>query len=258
MFNTEKTWHFQLDGRPPVAGSDFVSIALHEMGHLLGIGTSPSWNALIDGSGLFQGVRSVESFGGPVPVDGGGGHWQDDAACVSGSGYDPNNPLNVLSLTYTSFGTEHGSHQIALMDPASCTITNSTTLKVFTDLDWAALSDIGWEVFQPVSLAGPIVEPADVALNWPSTTGQTYTLQRGPDFDTDWGDLTLAVSGDGGLMTFSDTTAPADKAFYRLVSESAAAAPEVLAFSEVFVGEAVIEVFSAVPPMVVGCGAHEH
>jgi hypothetical protein len=256
-FHTGKTWHFELDGRPATSASDFVSVALHELGHVLGIGTAESWDAQIDGDDLFQGVRCVESFGGPVPVDATWGHWQNDGACSWPLGYDPDNPLNILSLTYTSFGTAHGGNQIALMDPSSCTITSSTTLKVFTDLDLAALSDIGWEISQPVALEGPVVVPTQVSLSWPSTTGQTYTLQRRVDFDSDWVDLTLAESGDGQLVTYLDTSPPAGKAFYRLVSESAAA-PEALALSAAFASEPLPlgEERVEVPRTVDGCGEH--
>jgi len=254
-FGSGKTWHFQLDSRPPMGASDFVSVALHELGHVLGVGTAASWDAQIDGDDLFQGTRSVESFGAAVPVDGSGGHWQDDGVCGGPLGYNPDNPLNVLSLTYASFGTAHGGAQIALMDPSSCTITSSTTLKVFTDLDLAALSDIGWNISQPVSLAGPVVAATAVTLTWPTTTGQTYTLQRRPDFDTDWGAVTLAESGDGQVMTFTDTSPPAGQAFYRLVSETPTA-PAAAAFFEQFTSEPtwIFEQQTQAPRSVDGCG----
>ena len=258
-FHTGKTWHFELDSRPPTSASDFVSVALHELGHVLGIGTSDSWDAKIDVDGLFQGVRSVESFGAPVPVDGTASHWQNDGSCSWPLGYDPENPLNILSLTYTSFGTGHGGGQIALMDPASCTITSSTILKVFTDLDLAALSDIGWEISQPVVLAGPNIEPTTVEFSWPSTTGQTYTLQRKAELELDWGDLVASESGDGQVRTFTDTNPPAGQAFYRLVSDTAAA-PEALAFSESFAAEPFLlgEELVEAPRAVDGCGEHTH
>lgn len=159
-FNTSLSWHFQMDSRPEGTKADFVSVALHELGHVLGIGTADSWDASINEDDAFTGSQSVSSFGAPVPLDPLLGHWQDDANCSAPLGYTPGNALNVLSQTYTSFGNAHGVDQIALMDPSSCTITNVTTLLVFTDLDFAALSDIGWEVFQPLDLEVLTLEPA--------------------------------------------------------------------------------------------------
>jgi hypothetical protein len=200
------------------------------MGHVLGVGTADSWDALIDPDLLlFNGAQSVASFGAQVPVDPYRSHWQDDAACSAPMGYDPENERNVLSRTYVSFGTDHGVDQIALMDPSSCTITNNTTLKVFTDLDIAALSDIGWQVVVPLELSVPQLGPALSSLSWPSTTGETYTLQRTSDLNIDWTNLVEPTNGDGSLMSYSDMSPPASgMAFYRLQrapTASIAAAP---------------------------------
>jgi len=165
----------------------------------------------------------MSSFGAPVPLDPFQGHWRDDASCSFPLGYTPGNPLNVLSLTYTSFGSAHGVDQIALMDPSSCTITNVTTLLVFTDLDFAALSDIGWEVFQPLDLEVLTLEPADASFSWPSSTGQVYTLERSTDLTMPWLPLSADQAGTGEVFTFSDSGAPAGKAFYRLISAGAVA-----------------------------------
>lgn len=228
-FNTTKTWHFQLDGRPSGSSSDFVSVALHEMGHLLGIGTAVSWDDQIDGDDLFNGVLSVEAFGGPVPVDAGQGHWQDDGACSFPLGYIPSNPLNVLSVTYGSFGQSHAVDQIALMDPSSCTITSVTSLKVLTDLDMAALADVGWEVFQPLELTVTALGPGASSFTWPSSTGQSYTVQRTTDLAVAWANLSTPADGDGQVMVFSDPSPPIGQAFYQLVSSASAPAAAALA-----------------------------
>ena len=48
-------------------------MARHEIAHLLGFGTSTSWNKYLSG-GFFHGLEAMRHYGGPVPVDG-QGHW---------------------------------------------------------------------------------------------------------------------------------------------------------------------------------------
>lgn len=122
-FSSTATWYFDTDPSTTesFAGSDFYSVALHEVGHLLGIGTALSWNAQINGSHQFTGANSVSEHGGNVPLESDDGHFQE-------------------GLTSHILGTAT-SQEVAL-DPTLTTITR----KVLTDLDWAALQDIGWQV----------------------------------------------------------------------------------------------------------------
>jgi hypothetical protein len=107
-------WHFGattlgLDNNE----SDFYSVAVHELGHLLGFGASDSFDNLISG-GNFIGAES-----GSHALSGDQGHW------ASGT------------LSFAD-----GVSQEAAMTPS---LTNGTR-KYFTELDFAALQDIGWQV----------------------------------------------------------------------------------------------------------------
>ncbi len=119
-FNTESNWYFDADPTTSddVINNDFFSVALHELGHLLGFGLSDSWDNLISGSD-FTGAASVARFGGKVPLHSDLSHWADG-----------------------TMGLVNGVAQEANLDPTLLTGTR----KVFTDLDLAALEDIGWEV----------------------------------------------------------------------------------------------------------------
>ncbi|MCB1723088.1 MAG: peptidase M10A and M12B matrixin and adamalysin [Chromatiaceae bacterium] len=121
-FNTTSVWDFNpdLSAGATISDNDFYSVALHELGHLLGFGTAESWYAMITGGGMFAGGASSTVFGGDVPLHGDAAHWQEN-------------------LTSTVGGI--GSQEVA-MDP---TLTVGTR-KLFTDLDFAALDDIGWDV----------------------------------------------------------------------------------------------------------------
>lgn len=95
--------------------SDFLSVAMHEVAHLLGFGTSGAWTTYVSGN-VFNGPASKAANGNQsVPLADGGGHW------ASGT---------------TSDGME------AALDAS---LTNGTR-KLFTSLDFAGLDDVGWDL----------------------------------------------------------------------------------------------------------------
>jgi len=125
-FNLTSDWYFDSDPGTTEAfagQNDFYSVALHELGHVLGIGTSDSWFAL-DSNGVFTGAASVAVYGSAVPLDEHGAHWD----------------LGTMSTIY---GTEVA--QDAAMDPSLATGTR----KYLTALDIAGLSDVGWTIAVP-------------------------------------------------------------------------------------------------------------
>lgn len=122
-FNENADWYFDTDvsTNESFTGADFYSVALHELGHVLGIGTADSWDNLI-ANGQFTGPESVAAYGGNlVPLQNSGGHWVDGTQS-------------------RIFGTS--IDQEAAMDPS----IYLGTRKVFTELDMAGLEDIGWKI----------------------------------------------------------------------------------------------------------------
>jgi len=119
-FNIGANWYFDADPSTNESfnGYDFYSVALHEIGHVLGIGMADSWDNKVNGSNQFTGTNAVAAYGAPVPLNPTGGHWADGTQ-----------------------STVDGAPQEAAMDPT----ISSGTRKQFTELDVAALEDIGWE-----------------------------------------------------------------------------------------------------------------
>lgn len=114
-FNSTSNWYFDSDTTTDesFSGLDFYSVAVHELAHVLGFGSADSFDRLISG-GSFAGPAVNALFGYNPPLAG-DSHWA--------------NELRYLG-------------QETAMDPSIA----SGQRKRFTELDDAAMKDIGWKV----------------------------------------------------------------------------------------------------------------
>lgn len=124
-FTTDWAWYFDDDistVEDMGTAVDFFSEAVHELSHLIGFGTTETWAGLVDDTnGLFLGANAMAEFGGAVPLDDLQQHWAEG------------------TMSYVTGTT---IEQETAMDP---TIYEGER-KYLTDLDVAALSDIGYTV----------------------------------------------------------------------------------------------------------------
>lgn len=129
-FNTNVNWHFDPLSNPANGETDFLTTAMHELGHILGFGEADSWFAQIQGDDeigyTFHGEQAASLWGGPVPLDGYGSHWAEGT-------YD-----------YVD-----GILQETAMDPS----TPTGQRQWLTDLDYAGFQDIGWQIPEPSVIA---------------------------------------------------------------------------------------------------------
>jgi hypothetical protein len=212
FFNSAITnWNFSTSDATGTTSPDALSVALHELGHILGLGiyrTDCSWLTLIAG-GRFTGPLATQSFGvGP----------QTDGVHVF--------PGSVRSRAYGCFGIAHGTPVLPLM---SASLPASHAFNVPTDLDLAMLRDIGWEVNLPERpvLISKTEDAANLAVM--TSTGFEYDIHRSKDL-VSWGEPLATLLGNGGVLTWADTAASAkthpaiSKAFYKVERSSTAAA----------------------------------
>jgi hypothetical protein len=129
-FNSSfSNWYFDstLATSNDISGYDFYSVALHEIAHVLGMGTADSWNDQIVGT-CTTGSCSLDGYALNY-ANGDKGHWKSGAmSTINGA----------------------GSFEVA-MDPS---LLNNTR-KNFTDQDWAGMAYIGWQVAAVVAVPEP-------------------------------------------------------------------------------------------------------
>jgi hypothetical protein len=124
-------WHFDANTAVAPGKADFYSVALHELLHALGVGTSQTWVSQISGGTNWTGTEVITLLGsGNGVIDSGGGH---------------------IASGLTSPRLSDGLLQETVMSPS---ITLGTR-KTFTQLDLAFLRDINWST---------IPEPSGAAL----------------------------------------------------------------------------------------------
>lgn len=116
-FKRSENWYF--DTTPtaidiiPSGRQDFVSVALHEIGHALGFGTAKAWQAFVS-NGYFTGPNAVATYGRNVPLS-------------------PDRAHLAANVKYGGLGV--------LMDPSSA----KGERRFPTPLELAILKDIGYE-----------------------------------------------------------------------------------------------------------------
>jgi len=192
-------WHFDHTTASSSGTTDFYSIAMHEIGHVLGLGTSwDEWEQWSSG-GSFSGPQAVAAYNADNgtsitsldQVSSGNPHWQDGT--YSSDIFAAGNP-NVVGTVGL------GNPQDLLMEPIANFIYPSLRRFELTNVDVAALEDLGWSVISP-----QVFDPADYNEDgyvdgtdfaiWENWLGVNGTGSADGDSDTDGLDFLLWQQG---------------------------------------------------------------
>ena len=133
-FDPNQNWSFT--GTPASNQTDFATVFRHELLHVLGFGTSQDFAKHISGN-KFTGANATAFNGGVNPILSGSGHFAE---------------------------TQLSDGQYSVMKP---TVQRGTVIRI-SELDWAALRDIGWIV--SAAPAATVVPPTTVPVSPPTAT----------------------------------------------------------------------------------------
>lgn len=158
-FNSAVDWHLNAATGPPEETNDLYSVALQELARILGFGRHEiiqneytAWaNQVTDNT--FTGPAAVAEFDAPVPLGEGASQWVNDIP-------------SVIYGTSTS--------QNAALDDG----IEIGTRERLTNLDVAALVDIGWQIEEVVGdySSDGVINAADYVV-WRNTLGSTTDLR---------------------------------------------------------------------------------
>ncbi|QEL18582.1 FG-GAP repeat domain-containing protein [Limnoglobus roseus] len=147
-FDLDLNWNFSANA-PARGQTDFYTVATHELGHLLGIGTAPQYFNLVSGN-TFTGANATAANGGdPLRLS------TDHSHLVQGT-------------------QDHGAE--ASLQPRIV----SGKRYGFTNIDYAVLQDIGWTASEtatsPPTATAPITSAAPAG--WTTVTSDLVALSQ--------------------------------------------------------------------------------
>ncbi len=175
-FDTGTNWYFGTDpAARPASQVDFESVAVHELGHVLGFGTSPQFTALVK-NGVFTGPN-VAALAGTVALS------PDQSHFAQGIKFNG----RAVSMQ-------------PVLDPVGRVN--------FTDLDYAALKDIGWQLLSPGTVPAPaptpVPAPVVVPVVPPAPAVESVTQVGGASAQLSAAGIPVVVSGatDGTVQIY--------------------------------------------------------
>lgn len=131
-FDSDRAWSLDHTAPPLPGTADLYSVALHEIGHTLGFGSSAVWQSFISPA-YFLGEAAAAANGGEAPeLDATGSHWAN----------------GTISRILGGSASQEAAYAPSL---------DLGERKELTELDVAGLEDLGWTIVpEPAGLAAAI------------------------------------------------------------------------------------------------------
>ncbi|MDB5324114.1 MAG: hypothetical protein JWN40_5745 [Phycisphaerales bacterium] len=201
-FDKTVAWNFDLTA--PAAGkNDFLTVATHELAHVLGFGTSDAWRAKLTPKAITSGTQYIGPFTGPKAMK-----LNNNTPVPLETPSGTNNAQHFQNSLQSTVG---GVAQETLMDPD---ITTGTRKKI-TLLDWATLDDIGWDLAR----GGDATADGSVDFDDLAKLAQSYNVTDGQrrwsdgdfnyDGNVDFLDLSILAQNYNTTGVQGATAAPA-------------------------------------------------
>jgi hypothetical protein len=149
-FDSFTSWYWESDASALSGNTvDFYTVATHELGHMLGFGTAQQFSNLISGN-TFTGSHAAAANGGAAPhLSADLSHWAQGTS---------SNGQPTSMEPYVLMGRRYG----------------------FTNLDYAALADVGWTITPPPPSV-PVVTPPTSGTPTPASPYPPIVLTGSPD-----------------------------------------------------------------------------
>lgn len=210
-FDIDRNWNFNLSTPSAPGMIDFYTVALHEIGHGLGLNSraAAEWeNLLIADS--FVGIEAVTAYNAESGLS------ATSLQIENASSQDYHWKSNFYTSRIFPFGVPllfgtvgANEFQALLMEPAFAVVGGPSRLEI-TNVDLAALRDLGWSTIieEPPSLPelplsvgrSPL---GGLSIQLISEVGATYTIQTSPD-GVSWVNVMPAIDGDGNPISWED------------------------------------------------------
>lgn len=202
----DRTWHFDHTTVAPLSTLDFYSIALHEIGHVLGLSTN--WLEWPETNSAYTGSEAIAAYNADngtslstLNLQGSSdAHFQDGI-------YDSNIFSGASPNLVGTVGLD--SPQDLLMEPTA-NFTLSLRRFELTNVDVAALRDIGWQTIAP-SIPGDFTGNGTVDLpdltQWRGDYGVNGESDADNDADSDGTDFLIWQQNFGSTSAISSVAA---------------------------------------------------